>query len=86
MTGRDFLFQVCDEKFWESDLNEQGLAFTNYYYAVEDGSSLYFEDYDAALVNDLPSLYHVEDTWSNYDKISKVINQRFHEWQAQQHA
>src|SRR5256885_578130 len=32
MTGRDFLLNVCDEKFWESDLSDEGNAFAKVYY------------------------------------------------------
>jgi hypothetical protein len=77
MTGRQFLFRQCDEKFWEVDLNNEGNAFAKHYYG---GEELYFEDYQRILTSDLPSLYHVEDSWDSYDKIAPVISQRFDEW------
>ena len=77
MTGREFLFGECDEKFWEEDLNDQGNAFASWYYASE-GS--YMQDYERTLAADLQSVYHVADTWENYDKLASVIDRRFDEW------
>jgi len=76
MTGRQFLFKACDEKFWEEDLSDEGNGFAKDYYE----SNRYLDDYEAALAGDLPTLYHVEDTWQNYDRIAPVISQRFEEW------
>jgi hypothetical protein len=65
-------------------LTDEGNAFAKYYYAGADGlGGLYFEDYKAALVGDLPSLYHVKDTWENYDVIKKKIDQRYETWKKQ---
>jgi len=81
MTGREFLFRECDEKFWDVDLNDEGNAFAKHYYAASEGKGgLYFEDYERVLTSDLPSIYHVEDSWDNYDKLAPVISQRFDEW------
>ena len=80
ITGRDFLIQECDEKFWNDDLNEEGLAFTNYYYSDDSGMKLYIQDYEQILSNEVESTYYVEDTWNNYDKIARVIDIRYKEW------
>jgi hypothetical protein len=37
-------------------------------------------DLNCVLASDLPSTYHVEDTWDNYDKIAATITQRFKDW------
>ncbi|WP_390609656.1 DUF7832 domain-containing protein, partial [Alteromonas gracilis] len=60
MTGTEFFIKVCDEKFWETDLNNEGLAFAQAYYETND----YFEDYEATLSLNEPTLYHVKDSWS----------------------
>jgi hypothetical protein len=78
MTGRQFLFRECDEKFTDADLSDEGNAFARYYYG--DPEWHYLKDYDRVLASNLPSTYHVEDTWENYDKIATVISQRFDEW------
>lgn len=86
ITGREFLISACDEKLWESDLNEEGLDFTKQYYVTTGGGTTYFEDYIFALAETLPSIYHVADTWENYDTLSKRLDHRFREWKAEQGA
>ncbi len=39
--------------------------------------SPYLADYEHILGADVPSLYHVADTWENYDKIAPVISHSF---------
>ena len=77
MTGREFLFKECDEKFWEEDLNDEGNAFARWCYA---GDGPYVGDYERVLAAQLATLYHVADTWENYDKLASTIDQRFDEW------
>ena len=80
MTGREFLMTQCDEKFWEVDLNDEGNAFAQDYYSTNH----YFNDYNDAVGDGLPSLYHVEDTWENFDKVAAVLDQRYEEWKSRQ--
>ncbi len=84
MTGREFLQQMCDEKFWEEDLNDEGNRFAKHYYSGPDGKGYgtYLEDYEALLAQDLPSTYHVDDTWENYEKVAKRIAERYAMFQA----
>ncbi|QCK15075.1 DUF7832 domain-containing protein [Mangrovivirga cuniculi] len=56
--------------------NKKGNMFTYYYY----GGGIYKKDYQTVLAGDLPSIYHVEDSWENFDKISKKITERFNDW------
>jgi hypothetical protein len=76
MTGREFLEIECDGKFWEDDLSEEGNAFAKYYYE----SNLYFADYESTLAGGLPTLYHVENSWVNYERISLIISSRYIKW------
>jgi hypothetical protein len=79
MTGRDFLFEACDGKFWDSDLNDEGNAFAGEYYENEQ----YFKDYEKEFVRrGTPTIYHVADTWKNFDRICKVLDRRFCEWKS----
>ena len=78
MTGRTFLFEICDEKFWEDDLNAEGNEFAKVYYEKD----IYINDYQRTLGTGLPSLYHVEDTWENFDRLRQVIDERFNRWRA----
>lgn len=82
MTGREFLIRICDEKFQDDELNEDGLKFTRHYYGDENGMKEYIVDYLETLGGELESVYHVDNTWANYDKISKVIDKRYAEWKA----
>ncbi len=84
MTGRDFLFRACDGKFWEEDLGEEGNEFAATYYTGEGGQGygVYFEDYEHNLADGLPTIYHVDDTWTNYDRLAPVISQRYADWKA----
>jgi hypothetical protein len=59
-------------------LNEEGNAFSQFYFDFEQGQFL--ADYDELLAGDLPSLYHVEDSQENYDKLKARINQRYEAW------
>jgi len=82
LTGRDFLFRACDGKFWDEDLSDEGNAFARWYYAPGGGGyGPYLEDYQQVLAAGLPTEYHVENSWENFDKLAPVIDRRFREWQ-----
>lgn len=92
ITGRDFLISQCDEKFWDEDLNAQGCAFAKDYYDGESSFSAQYVDYlqdycdvfnqDAAEHGfEYASLYHIEDTWENFDKLKPILDERFDQWQ-----
>ncbi len=57
--------------------NKQGNMFTYYYY----GGGIYNKDYHDLLVVNLPSIYHVKDSWNNFEIMGKKIDERFAEWQ-----
>ncbi len=59
--------------------NKTGNMFTYYYYA----GGIYKKDYMNLLVNKLPSIYHVKDTWENYKLMTDKINERFEFWQSE---
>jgi hypothetical protein len=80
MTGREFLVGQCDEKFTTNDLNEEGNAFAGWYYGSGEAAGAFLGDYEAAVGGSLPTLYHVADTWENYDRLAPVISRRFAEW------
>lgn len=79
MTGRQFLWRECDQKFTTQDLNEEGNAFTADYYA-KDGPGGFLADYEDAVGGTLPTLYHVEDSWENFDTLAAVLDRRYDEW------
>lgn len=73
-----FLLEACDGKFSDEDLNDEGNAFAQYYFA--DAAGGYLADYDATLGQDWVSLYHVPDSWESYDQLAPIITERFAEW------
>jgi hypothetical protein len=78
VTGRDLLFTKLDEKFFDTLLSPEGQAFTRSYYETNG----YANDYDRVLGGDLPTLYHVENTWENFDKLVPVLDERLAAWRA----
>ncbi|MBC8111604.1 MAG: hypothetical protein H7Y04_11135 [Verrucomicrobia bacterium] len=57
--------------------NESGVAFTKDYYV----GGKYAEDYKNNLAENLPSIYHVDDSWENYETMSKKLSERYQAWQ-----
>jgi len=92
ITGLDFLINQCDEKFWDEDLNEEGAAFTLAYYQPEDSAfskqfGEYMQDYcdvfntwAASQGFEYPSIYHVENTWQNFDRLKPILDKRLQQW------
>ena len=80
ITPAQFLIVHCDEKFMDSDLGEEGNLFASEYFDLEHGQ--YLEDYDACLGGDLPSLYHVPDSWESFDLLEPLLERRFNEWRS----
>jgi|ERR1044071_340063 hypothetical protein len=81
ITGRQFFEAVCKEQFTERDLTVEGNSFADYYYREPSGErGAFFGDYKRTLAKNLPSFWHVADTWENYDKLSPIIRRRYEEW------
>ncbi len=83
ITGRDFLFDYCAEKFREEDLSAEGLAFTKYYYQnlkSSEAPGRYLEDYEKSLGSELESLYEISNSWENYDIMADQINTAYRSW------
>lgn len=74
--GRLFL-SSCDGKFIDEDLSVEGNAFATDYF---NSPGKYVDDYTELLANELPSAYHVPDTWDSYDRLKPRLDQRFREW------
>jgi len=72
------LLKVADGVFASDMLNTMGNAFTRAYYYAKRGK--YLEDYDDLLGADCPSLYHVRDTWANFDALRTRVDERFRSW------
>jgi hypothetical protein len=82
LTPGSWFMGACDGKFTDEDVNDEGQAFTESYYAA-DGAQ-YLADYDNILCNAVGDPYEVPDTWQSYDLLAPVIAQRYREWKALQ--
>jgi len=59
-------------------LSDDGNAFARAYFDLEHGAFL--AEYERLLGAGLPSLYHVADTWPNYEKLRAHLDARFARW------
>ena len=71
-------------KMWGGCLHDEMLTpeanqFAQEYY---DGDG-FWKDYRKLLVKRLPSWYHVQDTWANYDILAPQIDARYEAWKSQ---
>lgn len=78
VTPGSFFLEACDGKFTDEDLSEEGNAFAREYFDFEKGQ--YLRDYELVLGGGLASLYHVADTWENYDRLAPCLDQRLDDW------
>lgn len=87
LTGAACLMQCCEGKLSDYDLNDAGNEFIGAYYDENSTFSQeyasYLEDYTNLVNADAryETLYHIEDSWDNYESIRPRIDQRFEEWQ-----
>jgi hypothetical protein len=81
ITPVEFFVRCCDEKLTDEDFNEEGNAFARSYFSPKGGTyGPYLDDYARTLAAGLPTVYHVADTWDNFDKLAPVIDRRFERW------
>lgn len=74
-TGREFLFEHCAGKLTSDTLTPEANAFTQHYYENQ-----YLRDYDEVLLGRLNSTYQIADTWSNYERIAAIMDQRLRDF------
>lgn len=80
VTPGRFFFEYCDGKFVDENLNPQGNAFAAAYFDFAKGS--YLADYETVLGSELPSIYHVPDTWQSFERLKPTLDARFAQWLA----
>jgi hypothetical protein len=68
---RDFVLNWCDGRLGAEDLNEEGNAFAQAYYA---------ESYMADWTDLHPEPYRVDDTWHCFDRMVAILDWRFDSW------
>jgi hypothetical protein len=77
ITPGRFLIDVCDEKFVDDLLNDDGNAFAKIYYLSE----LHMADYSKAIGGAVESLYEAADDWTTFDTLKPIFDGRFDEWE-----
>lgn len=72
--------EVFDGVFMDDGLEDEIVNFINCYFDFDKGT--YLKDYEKCFSNEIKdkTLYEVTDNWQNYEKISKVIENRYTEW------
>jgi hypothetical protein len=75
-----FYHDYLDGVFSSEGFTMEAINFANFYFDFEQGT--YLNDYAKTLdPNDkLQTLYHIADTWENYDKLKLIIDTRFNQW------
>jgi len=73
-----YCLQKCDGKLTDEDLNDTGNAFAQAYLDRENGG--YLADYHELLCRELPSAYHVDDSWETYERLRPQLDSRFADW------
>src|SRR4051794_15077916 len=68
ITGRK-VFEACDGVLMDEMLSEEGNHFAQQYFDFERGA--YLRNYEELLGKGLPTMYHVADSWPNYEKLKK---------------
>jgi hypothetical protein len=76
------VYKEWDGALIEEMLSEEGNAFADYYFDFEKGRYIY--DYAELLGKGLPTIYHVEDSWENYEKLKKHIDVIYMRWKQKQ--
>ena len=74
--------ELCGEKFVAAQLNDEGNAFARDYYDFESKGfrHKYYNDLEKVMPPELPSLYHMTDSWGTFEKIQQILDERFKEW------
>jgi len=81
LTGSQIFESCCDGVLMIEDISELGNRFALPYFDFNSGQ--YMGDYEKTLAKNLPSAYHVTDTWDNYAKLKQVVDKRFSDWKNQ---
>lgn len=83
ITGGQLLTDEFDGKFFPAMLSDHGLAFTQAYYQGDGDESYgqYLMDYVNLTDDpDVPTVYHVADSWENYDRLAPLIDVSYAAW------
>lgn len=83
ITPTSWFLSVCDEKFTNEDLSEEGNQFARAYYSGTEGlhtaKDSYLHDFSKAFPK-AETLYHVPDTWTTFEILEPTIRFRYEAW------
>ena len=79
---RKFLQDQCDEKFTDEDVNDEGAAFTGYYFLGGSQNSRFDEDLSDAFKDCLSAQADPATVWSEYDVLAPIIGERYRQWKS----
>lgn len=86
VTPRSFFLEACDGQFTDEDLSADGNAFAAVYYQTSADKPAtqidYFADYQDCLLDKVASVYHIADSWANFDRLKPVLDRRWQDWRA----
>jgi hypothetical protein len=80
ITPGKFFLESCDGKFTHEDLSVEGNAFAQAYFDLSKGQ--FVADYQQAVTGNLPTIYHVPDTWETYEKLRPIFDSRLAAWRS----
>ncbi|PYS67377.1 MAG: hypothetical protein DMF69_23235 [Acidobacteria bacterium] len=72
------VFEACHGVLTDEMLSVEGNKFAQDYFDFDRDK--YQEDYNDLLCKELPSMYHVADTWPNYEMVKHMIDKRYLDW------
>lgn len=76
--GCIILAEIWDGALSHELFNDEANLFTFYYYA----GGIFKKDYNEVLVKSHKTIYHVDDTWENFEALKIRMNERFEEWKS----
>jgi hypothetical protein len=74
------VYRITGGVLSEEELNPVGLEFSKKYFDSDNG--MYIDDFLDLLAENLPTAYHVEDSWENFNILRKKIDERFFDWKS----
>jgi hypothetical protein len=79
-TPVEFYELQLDGVFDSEGLIQEAVKFTKDYFDFEKGN--YINDYISTLdtENRAASIFHISDTWENYDRLKPILDKRLHDW------
>jgi hypothetical protein len=72
------VFEACHGILTDEMLSAEGNKFAQDYFDFDRDK--YQQDYSELLCKELPSMYHVADTWLNYERVKNMIDKRYLDW------